>query len=73
MMLGVMGIGRFIWISSGYILMLAVMTYNTGVFIAISAGLAIGYGVFSQHASDNPKALQELNSKDDPFFRLPNS
>lgn len=33
----------FPWIALGYLLMLATMTYNTGLFFAVCAGMTVGY------------------------------
>jgi len=37
---------HMVYISIGYILMLAVMTFNVWVLVAVSIGIAIGYFVF---------------------------
>ena len=33
-------------LATSYLLMLAVMTYNVGFFLAVSGGMALGYYVF---------------------------
>jgi len=43
---GMYGGAFFCWVAVGYLLMLAMMNYNTGIFFAITTGAAFGYGIF---------------------------
>lgn len=52
--------------------MLAVMTYNTGVFIVASTGLAIGYLIVPQSAPEGIKIQQEMTFTPEKFLRDPN-
>jgi hypothetical protein len=46
-MSGVYGGTFFCWVAVGYLLMLAMMNYNTGIFFAITTGGAFGYSIFN--------------------------
>lgn len=48
------------------------MTYNTGVFIMVSSGLAIGYALTPEDKIAGKPNFYELSSQD-TFFRGPNS
>lgn len=52
--------------------MLAVMTYNTGVFVVASVGLAIGYLLTPQSAPEGIKIEQQMTFTPEKFLRDPN-
>jgi hypothetical protein len=49
--------------------MLAVMTYNTGVFMIVSIGLAIGYGLTPQLTDDSKEIVKKTSGLAEGFFR----
>lgn len=55
MMSGMYGAAFFCWAALGYLLMLAMMNYNTGIFFAITTGGAFGYSIFNVLLYSPPK------------------
>lgn len=61
-MSGIYGVVFFCWVALGYLLMLAMMNYNTGIFFAITTGGAFGYGIFNVFLYSPPDSKVSPNS-----------
>ena len=68
-----MGLLKFLSISLSSILMLAVMTYNTGVFLVICIGLAVTSAIIPHGKETNEELLSKLAPKQDNYLRSANS
>jgi hypothetical protein len=42
--------------ATSYLLMLAVMTFNVGFFVAVVVGMGIGHFIFQQQSQEAPNA-----------------
>lgn len=58
---------HFVHLTIGYLLMLAVMTYNVGVFCSVLGGFGVGFFLFAEdHLPEDKKQQQETTSLIDP-------
>ncbi|CAG9317874.1 unnamed protein product [Blepharisma stoltei] len=57
------GIIYFLWVSLAYLLMLAIMTYSTGVFCAITTGITFGHFLFRMIEHKTPIANESLSQE----------
>ena len=66
------GMLRFLFVSGSYILMLAVMTYNTGVFLVAGVGLAVGFILTPQTEHKALRITSGAYHPPEKFLRDPN-
>ncbi|CAG9328523.1 unnamed protein product [Blepharisma stoltei] len=53
----------FLWVSLAYLLMLAIMTYSTGVFCAITTGITFGHILFRMIEPSTPLKNESLSQE----------